>query len=134
VINLITLGTNQLGGQMQNFDASQEYAWLMLQTTGSIGYTSAEANRFQIVTTNFQNAFGGSFFVARGNETTPGYGAIGGTTSQLYLMYTAVPEPSTYVLAGLGLAVMGWAARRRRLTTALRSAGAGSFAAHTILT
>jgi hypothetical protein len=110
----------------------------MLQAPSEItGYDGSNRNLFQISTTSFANSFaGGSFFVARGDETTPGFtgGIPGGTSSQLYLMYSAVPEPSTYVLAGLGLAVMGWAARRRRLTTALRSAATRSFAAHTILT
>jgi hypothetical protein len=31
----------------------------------------------------------------------------------VFLIYK-VPEPSTYVLAGMGLAVIAWAARRRR--------------------
>jgi hypothetical protein len=33
-----------------------------------------------------------------------------------------VPEPSTLALAGFGIAVAGWAARRRRLTAASKIA------------
>lgn len=57
----------------------------------------------------------GTFHVARGDQLR---GVIvsgtGGSSNELYVVYAAIPEPSTLALAGIGLAAAGWVASRRR--------------------
>jgi hypothetical protein len=67
--------------------------------------TSFAATDFILDTTGFANAFTGTFGVSLGGGSLPG------DASQIYLTYTAVPEPGSVLLAGLGLAS---AIRRRR--------------------
>ena len=62
------------------------------------------------ITTNIYN---GSFSLFEGSQ----YG--GGDATGIWLVQTAVvPEPSTYAIFGLGLALFGWTARRRRKAAA----------------
>ncbi len=87
-----------------NFDGSQNYEWLIADFASITGF---EISKFAINTSDFDNAFSGTFGIALG-----GTGPVPGDNSQIYLTYVAVPEPGTLaLLAAAGLAA---AFRRRR--------------------
>jgi autotransporter-associated beta strand protein len=110
VINLQTLAdpNDNTAGLMpvENWNDAQEYAWKFV--TASTTITSFNASVFTVNPANFQNPYGGTFSVQRGDQVT------GGTDSELYIVYAAIPEPGTLVLAAIGLAAAGWHLRRRR--------------------
>jgi autotransporter-associated beta strand protein len=110
VINLQTLAdpNDSTAGLMpeDNWNDTTDYAWLFVTTGTTISPFST--NLFTVNTANFQNPYGGTFSVKRGDQVT------GGTDSELYIVYAAIPEPGTLVLAGIGLAAAGWHLRRRR--------------------
>jgi hypothetical protein len=82
--------------------AGQSYSFTILETSGHIaGFNAAN---FTIDSTNFESNFiTNSQFVL----TQP-------TSNTLVLSFTAVPEPSTYALFGLGLALVGFTTLRPR--------------------
>ena len=43
---------------------------------------------------------------------------VGGRTQDLGLFTPAIPEPEIYAMMGIGLGLLGWAARRRKLKEA----------------
>jgi fibronectin-binding autotransporter adhesin len=92
-------------GLMPTWDGDTNHQWLFVVAGSEI--TSFDASGFTFNTTNFLNAKPGTFSVARGDS--------GGTNNALYIVYAAVPEPGTLVLAGIGLAAAGWHLRRRRM-------------------
>jgi fibronectin-binding autotransporter adhesin len=106
-----------VSGLLAGFDPDADYAFKFADFAG--GITGFESAKFFVNTagTNgtdgFANTLNGQFSIAIGSGI-----AVGDGDTALYIVYTAIPEPSTVVLACLGLAVMGCAARRRRLTTA----------------
>jgi fibronectin-binding autotransporter adhesin len=106
-----------VSGLLAGFDPDADYAFKFAEFAG--GITGFESAKFFVNTagTNgtdgFANTLNGQFSIAIGSGI-----AVGDGDTALYIVYTAIPEPSTVVLACLGLAVMGCAARRRRLTTA----------------
>ena len=101
-------------GEAANFDPTFNYAWKFVVAGSTIGYEYAlNPTWFQVTTGAFQNTAPGSFYVARGDQLSA-VNVSGGTSSELYVVYAAIPEPSTLVLAGIGLAAAGLAARRRR--------------------
>ena len=85
---------------------------------GFTGFPSATtgtySNTFTLSAASFTSLLNGSLagksYVNIHNATYPG-GEIQGF---LHLVAFAVPEPSTYALMLAGVAVVGWAARRRR--------------------
>ena len=98
-------------GEAANFENLYGYAWKFMVAGSEI--SSFNAGWFNVTATNFQNTHTGSFYVARGDQVT---GVTGGssTSSELYVVYAAVPEPGSLALAGIGLGAAVWAARRRR--------------------
>jgi len=100
IIDVTTLGFN---GDAANFDDMTSYNWLIADFGSTI--TDFAANAFSIDTNDFSNTFSGNFGVARGE------GIFGGDDSQIYLTYTAVPEPRAALLAALGVIAL---LRRRR--------------------
>jgi autotransporter-associated beta strand protein len=91
------------GGLATNFNDATSYNWLFADFASITGFA---ANAFYISTSDFDNTFTGTFGVSLG-----GVGAVPGDNSQIYLTYTAIPEPSAALLGGLGMLLL---LRRRR--------------------
>lgn len=91
-------------GNAINFNANSSYAWLIADFAAVNGFNATD---FTIDATGFTNApLSGSFGISLG-----GVGVVPGDSSQVYLTYTAIPEPGSALLGGLGfLAIL----RRRR--------------------
>ena len=98
-IRLISLDTNGNNGAAANFDPSQNYAFTLVNSGGRLlGYTPGE---FAVNTASFTNNTQGGVFsvVQQGNN--------------LVLVFTAVPEPATWVALLGGAALLGLVLRRR---------------------
>lgn len=108
-INVWSLsGLPDTTGNVADFVDTLNYTWTI--ATFSDGITGFDANAFRLnlSATNgaggFTNAHGGSFSVIQSQDA-----------KSIQIAYVAaVPEPGTIGLAGVGIAVMSWAALRRR--------------------
>jgi len=97
-INLTSLSLDGTTGLLSGFDATQSYNWTFASGLVS-GFSS---DKFIFSTTNFANDLGGgSFFINQGN-------------TGLTISFAPVPEPGTYVLLAMGLAVVTVFELRRR--------------------
>ena len=90
------------GGLATNFNDATSYNWLIADFNS---VTNFVADKFFVNTSGFTNTFTGTFDVALGG------GALPGDSSQIYLTYTAVPEPGSALLGALGMLAL---LRRRR--------------------
>ncbi len=102
-IDITSLTLANLAGLVSDFNDASSYNWLIADFASITGFS---ADAFTLNTANFDNTFTGLFGIALGNT-----GTIGGDSSQLYLTYTAIPEPATALLGCLGLLLI---LRRRR--------------------
>ena len=100
--SLSSISPDTLGNAI-NFNASTSYAWLIADFAS---VTNFNATDFTIDTAGFTNSLNGAFGVSLG-----GVGAVPGDNTQVYLTYTAIPEPGAALLGGLGILLIF---RRRR--------------------
>ena len=93
-----TLTSGGATGILANFDDLLNYTWTIASVTGSIfDWTEGQIS---IDASGFENDYAGAFRVVRDGQ-------------DLNLIYNAVPEPSTWLLLGLGAVVLSWLSRRR---------------------
>ncbi len=100
--SLFTIDVNSLNGSdspglVQNFDPFKDYIWEIASATG--GVSGFNPDEIGIDRSGFENSTEGSFSVLSNGSTVS-------------LVYTAVPEPSSILLAGL--AACGLFSLRRR--------------------
>jgi fibronectin-binding autotransporter adhesin len=104
-IDVMSLTLANAAGTLTGFNDATNYNWLIADFLSISGFDTSD---FIVDTTQFavHNSFTGSFGVALGDS--PG---IGGDNSQIWLTYTAIPEPKTAFLGVLGVLLI---LRRRR--------------------
>jgi len=103
--NLVSVDSSGNSAAAINFNPANSYSWMF--ATSSTAVTGFSAGDFHLVTTGFSNSTaGGSFSFTESGDN-------------LFLNFTPVPEPSTWVLLGSGLlAVVPFALRRLRRSRA----------------
>lgn len=104
IIDITSLTLGNIAGDAVNFDQMLNYAWLIADFAAVTGFNATD---FIVDATGFNNnTFTGAFAVALGDS--PG---IGGDNSQIWVTYTAIPEPKAALLGCLGILLL---LRRRR--------------------
>ena len=97
------LGTVSTGASFDNF-------------TGGIDSTSSSAYLTELIATDASAH--GTALGANGSDIVTGQFTLGSDGSINYITTAAVPEPSTYAMAGLGAVFLVMAARRRQMQKA----------------
>jgi len=99
VLDLVSLTAGNASGALANFNSANDYSWKFVTTT--TGITGFSAGAFQYNASNFANNLNiGHFYVSQ-------------TGNDLYLNFTPVPEPTTWVLLSLGLSSVLLSLRRK---------------------
>jgi fibronectin-binding autotransporter adhesin len=107
LLDITSLTSGNIAGDVGNFSDTNR-SWTILTTTG--GISGFNAAHWTLSTTDFTSS-----------PAATGSWSISNVGNDLVLNYViVVPEPATLTLAGLGVIVAGWAARRRRLTAGRR--------------
>ena len=84
---------------MANFNSATGYQWTLLSAASISGFNAAD---FTLNTSAFSNSLGiGDFYLSA-------------TATDVYLNFSPVPEPSTWMLIAAGGAVVAFALKRRR--------------------
>jgi fibronectin-binding autotransporter adhesin len=99
--NVTTIGLTGNSAPALNFNASSAYSWEFATAANPIA--GFNASDFTLNTTGFANATSGGFF------------SLTETGNNLFLNFTPVPEPTTWSMTALGIAVLSpFAISRRR--------------------
>ncbi|MCX6948094.1 MAG: autotransporter-associated beta strand repeat-containing protein [Opitutae bacterium] len=99
VLDLVSLTAGNANGALADFNSANAYSWKFVTTT--TGITGFSAGAFQYNASNFANNLDiGHFYVSQ-------------TGNDLYLNFTPVPEPTTWVLLSLGLSSVLLSLRRK---------------------
>jgi autotransporter-associated beta strand protein len=111
-IDPFNISLRGVGGTVPvNFDPAQGGSWLIVASSGGITNFDLNAISLQLSTEfNSTSLAFGIFNLQAASGTVLGNA---GTDNILMLTFTPVPEPSTVVLLGLGLMVVGFRRRRR---------------------
>lgn len=105
-LKLISLNASGTPGNVSDFNSALGYSWMLITGNSAGGLTGFNANNFLIDASAFSNNLnGGTFSLTTG---------LDGINPAIFLNFSPVPEPSTYVLLLLGLAGFALNARRRR--------------------
>ena len=106
VVSLLALDNTV--GNASNFDDSTNYNFLFVDAASAI--TSFSGTVLAVDATAFNPSIG-VWSIKRGDDA----GIIGGDSSQLYVSYTAIPEPSSFATL-IGASTLAFVALRRRRT------------------
>jgi fibronectin-binding autotransporter adhesin len=99
-INLTSISPGTGDPGLANFNAATPYSWTILTASG--GITGWNPAVFTTTSGNFQNSLAGGSLL------------LGQSGNSLVLDFTPVPEPSTWLMLGAGVAAVGLVAWRRR--------------------
>lgn len=106
-LNVTTIDALGNAAPALNFNASTGYSWMLGASNNLVAFSPSD---FTINTSGFQNATSGGLF------------SVSNVGNNLFLNFTPVPEPMTWALTALGIAVLTPFAisrrRRRRLVRA----------------
>lgn len=101
LLDITSLTAGNLAGNVGNFSDGNR-SWTILTTTD--GITGFDAANWTISTANFTSS-----------PAATGSWSLGTVGNDIVLNYViAVPEPSTAVFAGIGIAIAGWSLRKRQ--------------------
>jgi hypothetical protein len=81
--------------------------WLVYDVAG----TTTGFGNLSLTPANWQDSTGALFNTAR---SLASFRLEKRPSNDVYLVYSAIPEPGTLALAGIGLAAAAWGCRRRR--------------------